>query len=87
MVVVVVLNGAAQLCALQWGGGQKAAAPPLSSKPYVCGLSQKAKVVCQFNNLRAQKDGEERRGKEGRSGQTGSLLEFRFQRGEKILDK
>ena len=28
-VVVVVLNGAAQLCALQWGGGQKAAAPPL----------------------------------------------------------
>jgi hypothetical protein len=39
VVVAVVLNGAAQLCALQWGGGQKAAAPPLSSKPYVCGLS------------------------------------------------
>lgn len=28
-VEVVVLNGAARLCALQRGGGQKAAAPPL----------------------------------------------------------
>jgi len=61
------LNGATQLCALQWEGrgeasrksGGPAAAVSRICPPLTLALaSPKAEVVCRFNNLHTQKESE-----------------------------
>lgn len=56
------LNGAAQLCALQWDGrgeaSGKSGGPGRTSKPYMPLSTPKAEAVCRFNNLHTQKESE-----------------------------
>lgn len=62
------LNGAAQLCALQWDGrgeaSGKSGGPGRTSKPYMPLSTPKAEAVCRFNNLHTQKESEVRRGRD-----------------------
>jgi len=59
------LNGAAQLCALQWedrGESSRKSGGPAAAVSRICPsltlASPKAEVVCRFNNLHTQKESE-----------------------------
>jgi len=59
------LNGAAQLCALQWedrGEASRKSGGPAAAVSRICPsltlASPKAEVVCRFNNLHTQKESE-----------------------------